>query len=58
MEKAPAGIMGSFSMLFLMVLGGFLKKSALAYFCPLQHDYRSNTIRLGYVELMIEHNAQ
>ena len=32
MEKAPAGIMGSFSMLFAWYLEGFLKNSALAYF--------------------------
>ena len=47
MEKAPAGIMRSFSMLFLMVLGRFPEKFSLGIFFPLQHDYRSNTICLS-----------
>ena len=51
MEKAPAGITGSFSMLFLMVLGRFPEKFGFGIFFPLQHDYRSNTSLL-YMQLL------
>ena len=37
MEKAPAGITGSFSMLFLMVFGRFHEKFSFGIFFPLQH---------------------
>ena len=46
MEKAPAGITGSFSMLFLMVFGRYPEKFSLGIFFSLQPVYRSNTIRL------------
>ena len=36
MEKAPAGITGNFSMLFLMVFGRYPEKFSLGIFCPLQ----------------------
>ena len=43
MEKAPAGITGSFSMLFLMVFGRFPEKFSFGiYFSPL----KPNTICL------------
>ena len=43
LEKAPAGITGSFSMLFLMVFGRFPEKFSLGiFFSPL----KPNTIRL------------
>ena len=37
MEKAPAGITGSFSMLFLMVFGRFPEKFSFGIFFPLQN---------------------
>ena len=49
MEKAPAGITGSFNVLFLMVLGRFPERFSFVHIFPLQHDYRSNTIRLSYL---------
>ena len=44
MEKAPAEITGSFSMLFLMVLGRFPEKFSFGIYFSLQHNYRCNTI--------------
>ena len=49
MKTAPAGITGSFSMLFLMVFGRYPEKFSLGIFFPLQPVYRSNTIRLLFV---------
>ena len=43
LEKAPAGITGSFSMLFLMVFGKFPVKFSLGIFFP---PLKPNTIRL------------
>ena len=37
MEKAPTGITKSFSMLFLIELGGFPEKFSLGIFFPLQN---------------------
>ena len=45
MEKAPAGITGSFNMLFLMVFTRFPEKFSLGiFFSP----SKPNTIRLSY----------
>ena len=45
MEKAPAGIMGSFSMLFLMVFGRFPEKFSFGiFFSPSKPN--TGTIRL------------
>ena len=50
MKKAPAGITGSFSMLFLMVLGRFPEKLALAYFDPF--NMITGLILFAYLELV------
>ena len=50
MEKAPAGITGSFSMLFLMVLGMFSEKISFDIFFPLL-----NLILFAYMWLLQSH---